>query len=51
MAGEPCLLVTDIPSPEFKGPKHLKVKKVSQHCYRLSLKKGEVVTIIGKGKE
>ena len=51
LAGEPCQLITDISSPEFKGPKHLKVKKISANSYRIFLKKGDVVTVTGKRTE
>lgn len=45
LAGEPCIVVTDIPSPVFKGDRKYKVDKLQEGTYRIDLKKGEEVLV------
>lgn len=50
LAGEPCIVVTDILSPVFKGAnKEYKVNKLGENTYQIDLKKGEEVLIYANG--
>lgn len=45
LAGEPCIVKTDIPNPIFKGKRNFVVEKTGEGIYRIDLKKGEEVII------
>ncbi|WP_455674394.1 glycosyl hydrolase family 95 catalytic domain-containing protein [Phocaeicola sp.] len=49
LAGEPCVIVTDIPSPVFKGDREYKVTTLQDNTYQIDLKKGEEVVIYATG--
>lgn len=48
LAGEPCIITTDIPNPVFKGERAFTVNS-SDHTYHINLKKGEEILIYPKG--
>lgn len=45
LAGEPCIFVTDIAQPVFKGKHKLEVKKLGEDTWQANLKKGESLLI------
>ncbi len=45
LAGEPCIFVTDIKQPAFKGKHKLEVKKLGKDTWQANLKKGESILI------
>ena len=49
LAGEPCILVTDIARPFFKGKRHLEVKQLDEHTYQVDLQKGEEMLVYPEG--
>ncbi len=49
LAGEPCVVVTDIVRPSFKGKASKDVIRLSEGVYRINLEKGEEVTIYAAG--
>lgn len=49
LAGEPCIVVTDIPSPVFKGKREFEATSLSTDTYKIDLRKGEEVIIYPKG--
>lgn len=49
LAGEPCIVVTDITDPVFTGEKDFIVKSTGSGIYEINLKKGEEVIIYQKG--
>lgn len=49
LAGEPCILVTDIARPFFKGKRHLEVKQLGEHTYQVDLQKGEEMLVYPEG--
>ncbi|MEY8688186.1 hypothetical protein AB9N12_19380 [Bacteroides sp. AN502(2024)] len=51
LAGEPCIITTDIVNPVFKGGRNFTVQSLENNTYRIDLKKGEEVFISPKGEE
>ena len=51
LAGEPCVIVTDIPHPVFKGKHQSEVKAshLDGNTWQISMKKGETVVIYSEG--
>lgn len=49
LAGEPCIITTDIPNPVFKGKRDFKIQSSADNSYRIDLKKGEEIFIYSKG--
>lgn len=49
LAGEPCILVTDIARPFFKGKRNLEVKQLGEHTYQVDLQKGEEMLVYPEG--
>lgn len=49
LAGEPCVITTDILHPIFKGKRNFNIKPTSNHTYRIDLKKGEEIIIYPDG--
>ncbi len=45
LAGEPCIVVTDMEEPRFSGISRKAVKQVERNTYRIALKKGETVKL------
>lgn len=50
LAGEPCIIKTDIIAPVFKGKRNFKVNSSQKGIYQIDLKKGEEVCIYPKGQ-
>ncbi|MFR4194394.1 MAG: glycosyl hydrolase family 95 catalytic domain-containing protein [Bacteroides ovatus] len=48
LAGEPCIITTDMPNPIFKGERTFTVSS-SDNTYQIDLKKGEEVLIYPQG--
>ena len=51
LAGEPCIVVTDISSPVFKGKRQFAATALSESMYKIDLQKGEEVIIYSKGTQ
>lgn len=51
LAGEPCIITTDITDPIFKGKRDFTVQSLKENTYQIDLKKGEEVFISPKGEE
>ena len=51
LAGEPCIITTDITDPIFKGKRGFAVQSLKENTYQIDLKKGEEVFISPKGEE
>ena len=49
LAGEPCVIITDILHPIFEGKRNFNIKPTSNHTYRIDLKKGEEIIIYPDG--
>lgn len=49
LAGEPCVVVTDIAQPVFKGKRTLTSKRLEANTYLVDLKKGEEMIIYPEG--
>ena len=49
LAGEPCIIVTDISNPIFKGSRSLAVKHLQKNTYQIDLRKGEQVIVYPQG--
>ncbi|MEG0888615.1 MAG: alpha-L-fucosidase [Bacteroides sp.] len=45
LAGEPCIVCTDIASPQFKGSRTFRVQSLGNSTYRIDMKKGETLYI------
>lgn len=45
LAGEPCIVETDITQPSFKGKSSKEIARISEGVYQINLRKGETVTI------
>lgn len=45
LAGEPCVLVTDIPEPVFNGEREYKVVRLQEGVYQIDLKKSEEIVV------
>ena len=45
LAGEPCIIVTDINNPVFTGKRQFKTERLSHDTYRIDLQAGEEVLI------
>lgn len=50
LAGEPCIVTTDIVNPIFKGKRTFTVQATTNDTYQIDLKKGEEVLIYPQGK-
>lgn len=50
LAGEPCIISTDILHPIVKGKRKFTIKEVSNNTYQVDLKKGEEVIIYPEGE-
>ena len=50
LAGEPCIVTTDIVNPIFKGKRTFTVQATTNGTYQIDLKKGEEVLIYPQGK-
>lgn len=48
LAGEPCVVVTDIPEPVFVGKRKFNVAKLQDGSYKIDLKKSEEVVVYHK---
>lgn len=51
LAGEPCMVVTDIPSPVFEGKRKFKATACGANTYKIDVRKGEEVIIYAKGTQ
>lgn len=51
LAGEPCIITTDITNPVFNGKRNFTVQSLENNTYQIDLKKGEEVFISTKGEE
>lgn len=51
LAGEPCIITTDIANPIFKGKRDFAVQSLKENTYQIDLKKGEEVFISPKGED
>lgn len=51
LAGEPCIVVTDVPSPVFKGNRKFNATILSSGMYKIDLQKDEEVIIYSEGTE
>ncbi|WP_308744316.1 glycoside hydrolase family 95-like protein [uncultured Bacteroides sp.] len=51
LAGEPCIITTDITNPVFNGKRNFTVQSLENSTYQIDLKKGEEVFISPKGEE
>lgn len=51
LAGEPCIVVTDVPSPVFKGNRKFNATVLSSGMYKIDLQKDEEVIIYSEGTE
>lgn len=51
LAGEPCIITTDITNPVFNGKRNFTVQSLENNTYQIDLKKGEEVFISPKGEE
>lgn len=51
LAGEPCIVVTDVPSPVFKGNRKFNATVLSSGMYKIDLQKNEEVIIYSEGTE
>ena len=49
LAGEPCIIMTDIANPIFEGKRTFSVQSFDKNIYQVDLKKGEEVLIYSKG--
>ena len=49
LAGEPCIVVTDIASPVFDGKRNFNVVRLQEGSYQIDLKKSEKVIIYPQG--
>lgn len=49
LAGEPCIIVTDIMQPVFKSKRTLKVESIGRQTYQIDLRKGEEMIIYPEG--
>ena len=49
LAGEPCVVVTDMERPVFEGKRSFRVEQVADGTYRIDLRKGEEVLIHPEG--
>ena len=49
LAGEPCILVTDIARLSLKAKRHLEVKQLDEHTYQVDLQKGEEMLVYPEG--
>ncbi len=49
LAGEPCVIVTDIINPTFSGKREYSVNRMAPDTYQIDLKAGEEVLICPKG--
>ena len=49
LAGEPCVIVTDIPEPTFTGDRKYRIRKIAPSTYSIDLRAGEQVLIRRKG--
>lgn len=49
LAGEPCIIVTDIMRPVFKSKRTLKVQSIGRQTYQIDLRKGEEMIIYPEG--
>lgn len=49
LAGEPCVIVTDIPNPVFNGSRSFSMKPLQKNTYEIDLKKGEYLVLYPKG--
>lgn len=45
LAGEPCIIKTDICNPVFEGKRGLKVQSLAKDIYQIDIKKGEEIFI------
>lgn len=45
LAGEPCIVVTDMERPVFEGKRTWKVTKLADYTYEIDLRAGEEVII------
>lgn len=50
LAGEPCVLKTDLIDPVGANNKVLKINKLAENEYALEIKKGETITLVSKGQ-
>ena len=51
LAGEPCIITTDITNPVFNGKRNFTVQSLENSTYQIDLKKGEEVFISPQGEE
>ena len=49
LAGEPCVVVTDLERPVFEGKRSFRVEQVADGTYQIDLRKGEEVLIHPEG--
>ncbi len=49
LAGEPCVLVTDIPNPLFKGQRQFNVEPCGENTWKVDLRKGEAMVVYPEG--
>ena len=49
LAGEPCIVMTDISNPVFTGKRDFIIKSVNNGTYLIDLKKGEEIIMYPKG--
>ena len=49
LAGEPCILVTDLEQPVFRGNREHRVVKLAEQTYQVDLRKGEVIWVYAQG--
>lgn len=45
LAGEPCVVVTDMAHPRFSGSRGVRISAVAKNTYSISLKKGQHIVI------
>ena len=50
LAGEPCVVITDIIDPIFEGERKFTIKPTGNNTYHIDLKKGEEIIIYPNGK-
>lgn len=49
LAGEPCVLVTDISNPLFKGQRQFNVEPCGENTWKVDLRKGEAMVVYPEG--
>ena len=51
LAGEPCIITTDIVNPIFEGKRNFTIQSLPNNTFQIDLKKGEEVFISPQGEK